>query len=313
MVPSPKRLRIPTLKIYDLDSFQKDPKEYWEDGMNPVYFSNPNQFLGRMLNSPLFPFLEKNIPQAGLILDGGSGINYWGKIFDNRQRRIVGLDFAVNNLVQGKDFYPQGLAVGGDLNQLPFASESFEGVISVSAAEHIELGPMKLFAETHRVLKPGGIFILIIPTYNLEDILTFRLLWPFMKKNGGLAPIPHFSGPKYFKKVSELRREGRQGFFAYWMGTGSIRKLLEKQRFTVHNTEKMDILGGMSRSRIFGRWAKKTALQFPISTRRLPAENLTWKERFFFHEDVSRDWYSKWLFHGIGFCYHYLIGFVCKK
>ncbi|RPI50482.1 MAG: class I SAM-dependent methyltransferase [Acidobacteria bacterium] len=51
----------------------------------------------------------------------------------------------------------------GDARQLPFASETYDGVISVAAIDHLpRAGIPKALAEAARVVKPGGEFLLTI-------------------------------------------------------------------------------------------------------------------------------------------------------
>lgn len=311
-VPS-NRPYIPALKIYDLDLAEEKPREYWDRRMGPVYFQDPKQFVGRMINSPVYQFLLEFLPQKGLLLDGGCGFNYWAKIFNTEEREIIGLDFATENLFKGRQFFPQGISLGGDLNNLPFASESFDGVISVSTAEHIEMGPQKLFKESYRILKNKGYFLLILPTYNWEDLFFSSLAWPFLKKKQGLAAIPHFSGTKYFKKVKEVRREKANNFFAYWINQRTIKKLLKSQGFLIKKTRYMDILGGLARSHLFGAFGKNLMAQFPISSRRISPKNLSWTERLFFQESNKRMSPAGVLQNCTSFFYHYLVGFVAQK
>jgi SAM-dependent methyltransferase len=46
--------------------------------------------------------------------------------------------------------------------QLPFAAESFEAVLLVAVLEHTR-EPWRLLAEARRVLKPGGIVVIVVP------------------------------------------------------------------------------------------------------------------------------------------------------
>lgn len=55
---------ISALKIYDLENLEKNPRKYWE-GMKSIYFQNPNQFIAKIANSPLYGFIEEFIPDKG--------------------------------------------------------------------------------------------------------------------------------------------------------------------------------------------------------------------------------------------------------
>ena len=50
----------------------------------------------------------------------------------------------------------------GDIPTLPFKSESVENIICVSVLEHVP-EPQKVVNEIHRILKPGGMILLVIP------------------------------------------------------------------------------------------------------------------------------------------------------
>lgn len=61
------------------------------------------------------------------------------------------------------DYEPYGhLEVVGDALHLPFADNTFDGVVSESLLEHV-LEPEQAIAEMHRVLKPGGKVYAMIP------------------------------------------------------------------------------------------------------------------------------------------------------
>ena len=51
----------------------------------------------------------------------------------------------------------------------PYKDSSFDAAFSSYVAEHFEEGPEELFREIHRVLKPGGLFFVVVPYNN-----TFR-------------------------------------------------------------------------------------------------------------------------------------------
>src|SRR5439155_1327667 len=53
----------------------------------------------------------------------------------------------------------------------PFRDNSFDAAFSSYVAEHFEAGPEVLFREIHRVLKPNGLFLVVVPFNN-----TFRRL-----------------------------------------------------------------------------------------------------------------------------------------
>jgi SAM-dependent methyltransferase len=107
----------------------------------------------------------------GAILDLGCG--YGGRTIAFQRRfghRAYGIDvdprmvgparrFARSLGVEDADFVA---AVGEDL---PFADESIATILSYDVLEHVE-DPEQCLAECARVLKPGGLFLLVFPPYH---------------------------------------------------------------------------------------------------------------------------------------------------
>jgi SAM-dependent methyltransferase len=59
-----------------------------------------------------------------------------------------------------------GAAVArGSINALPFADASFDAVLSADVLCHAAVDPPTALAELHRVLRPGGLLVLNMPSY----------------------------------------------------------------------------------------------------------------------------------------------------
>ena len=89
--------------------------------------------------------------------------------FRGRARRLIGID-----LVE----FDQGIAdvelINGDLGHIETRSESVDIVMSRSVMEHVA-DPASVYAEIHRVLRPGGYFIFLTP--NLLDYASIIAKW----------------------------------------------------------------------------------------------------------------------------------------
>jgi ubiquinone/menaquinone biosynthesis C-methylase UbiE len=105
-------------------------------------------------------FIHKYLPPGGRLLDAGCGRYLKFSKELARTSEVVGIDLESKLETQNQGS-PYG--VRGDLNYLPFTSGHFDLIISRFVVEHLE-HPNQVFAEFHRVLKPGGKVILLTPS-----------------------------------------------------------------------------------------------------------------------------------------------------
>lgn len=94
------------------------------------------------------------------VLDLACGNGRWLERF--APGAYVGLDLNADMLQQARMRFPQHTFLRGDMTRVPFADESFDGVMSMfGAMGHLpHAGQEAMLREIHRVLKPGGVAIL---------------------------------------------------------------------------------------------------------------------------------------------------------
>lgn len=100
--------------------------------------------------------LRPHVEGAGLALDLGSADGPSAAWFREAARRTVSLDID-----------PRGLGAGGVCGSalsLPFEDGAFDAVSAFDVIEHCEPEATAL-AEVHRVLRPGGRFVMSVPAY----------------------------------------------------------------------------------------------------------------------------------------------------
>ncbi len=84
--------------------------------------------------------------------------------------RAVGLDISTTQLEIGRQLLGTPKWVQGDLAALPFPPESFDAVVSFYAIIHVPRADhAAIFAEVHRVLRPGGWSLLCLGAADLPE------------------------------------------------------------------------------------------------------------------------------------------------
>jgi len=127
------------------------------------------------------PTLRRVLDGTGKrILESGCGTGRWMAFFERLGHRAVGVDDSAGPLAVARAHDPALALVRGDVLACPFRDASFDAVFSSYVAEHFEDGPEPLLREIHRLLRPQGVLVLIVP-YNslLRRLLTNRILQAF--------------------------------------------------------------------------------------------------------------------------------------
>ena len=154
----------------------------------------------RAIRSLYMPHLAgaKRVVEAGC----GLGVELVG--LDRQGIQAVGIDFALGALARLYAYRPDFHLAGGDVHRLPFPRESFDAYLSFGVLEHFEFGPIPALKEANRVLRPGGLLVVSVPSPNL--------IWRWVRARRRSAPSP---GPEYFETAYSV-----DGLEASLRGTG---------------------------------------------------------------------------------------------
>jgi len=118
------------------------------------------------------PTFREFLGRGGMrILESGCGTGRWSAYFEKLGNRGFGLDDSMGPLGVAREHDPEMNLVRANALVSPFKGNSFDAAFSSYVAEHFEEGPEVLFREIHRVLKPNGLFFVVVPYNN-----TFRRL-----------------------------------------------------------------------------------------------------------------------------------------
>ncbi|HSP99235.1 MAG TPA: class I SAM-dependent methyltransferase [Candidatus Dormibacteraeota bacterium] len=113
------------------------------------------------------PTFRQYLGQGGMkILESGCGSGRWMAFFEQLGNRAYGVDDSWGPIRLAHRHDPDMNLVRATVLQTPYADNTFDAAFSSYVAEHFEEGPEALFREIHRVLKPNGLFFVVVPFNN---------------------------------------------------------------------------------------------------------------------------------------------------
>lgn len=116
---------------------------------------------------PILKKVSAHLPDNARVLDVGCGSGaYLSPIIEMSRCELHGIDAPSAYLKLALDNGYRSVEETDDLckEPLPYASESFDAVISKDVFEHLS-NPMFTLNEVKRVLKPGGLFLWHVPNH----------------------------------------------------------------------------------------------------------------------------------------------------
>lgn len=120
----------------------------------------------------------KHLPKDDLILEAGCGTGRVVKFLQDLGYSIEGIEVNAEIIRQVKQVHPDLNLIAGDILSIPKEDNYYGGIISFGVVEHFPQGLELPLAEHYRLLKPGGIAVITVPSFN-----TIRKIKYFFGKN----------------------------------------------------------------------------------------------------------------------------------
>ncbi|MFH0985374.1 MAG: class I SAM-dependent methyltransferase [Candidatus Omnitrophota bacterium] len=98
------------------------------------------------------------------VLDVGCGIGVYERELSLRwpSATVLGCDFSEKNIQAARDYEPSASFLRSDAEALPLRNASVDLALAIEVMEHF-LHPENVAAELARVVRPGGLLIVVVP------------------------------------------------------------------------------------------------------------------------------------------------------
>lgn len=119
-----------------------------------------------------------------IVLDAGTGQGYYIGQLSQKCNTVCAIDINLSLLksIREGHTYENVILLYADLRKIPIKSRYFDKIICLEVLEHLA-APLEIIREQYRVLKPKGICVIAVPTYESE--LIYSKLNPRYDRNKG--------------------------------------------------------------------------------------------------------------------------------
>lgn len=150
-----------------------------------------------------------SIADRGRILDVGCGPGYFLNLIKDKGWSIFGIDLSEQMLYRLKERNSAASVCIADAKRLPFADNSFDGILSIETIRYFQKRYF-LLDEIYRVLKPGGsLFITAAPLFSLNFYGIYNTLCKLSGLRNGVSCYQSFETAASLR--NRLRKVGFDG------------------------------------------------------------------------------------------------------
>jgi ubiquinone/menaquinone biosynthesis C-methylase UbiE len=121
-------------------------------------------------------FINKHFRKEWKILEAGCGLGRWMIFLSENDYVMSGIDISESSIESLRKLKPDIDLTVGDIKKMPYDDDEFDAVLSDGVVEHDRNGPNEMLSEMYRVLKPGGVMLIIVPVENWTRAIIHRPL-----------------------------------------------------------------------------------------------------------------------------------------
>jgi SAM-dependent methyltransferase len=224
-------------------------------------------------SDPLLPYIHRYFHRPGPVLEAGCGAGRFVKYLHDRGFDCRGVEYNSETVQNVKAKWPELQVVHGDVLNMPYEDDVFDGVLAIGLIEHFEEGPEGVLAEIRRVLRPDGTGLITVPSLNVWR----RLKGPFC----GVTHMPRAN--PLLRRVFGKRRQRRWGwnlykrryryhvypewgeFYEYRLSPRQFEQALESAGFEVLDSQPIHQVDGLYHEfgRLFVRYERCRFIVYP--------------------------------------------------
>jgi len=142
---------------------RKATSQFWDELWNSDDFES---IVKSTPNSHVSKETKKYLPKQSKVLEGGCGRGQHVFALSKNGYDVKGIDFAEETVDKLNKVLP-GIIDLGDVRDLPYESDLFDGYWSLGVIEHFYGGYDEILQEAYRVIKPSGFFFLAFPSMSM--------------------------------------------------------------------------------------------------------------------------------------------------
>jgi SAM-dependent methyltransferase len=107
--------------------------------------------------------VRRFLAPGSTVLEAGCGAGRYVRFLADRGYAVSGVELNDDAVSMVRRLWPDLDVIMGDVLELPYPNEHFDGILSLGVVEHFTAGPGDALLEICRVLRPGGVAIVTVP------------------------------------------------------------------------------------------------------------------------------------------------------